>query len=278
MSIERILATSSRLDTVDLDWEAGRRAGLTSGEQLVLTYFADIESQTIHYLRDLLGSGLARDPAAVGFLSAWNYEEYFHGEALARLLRECGHPLAENRIDDVRRRAGLLEIAQGVLTATVSRFFPEAFPALYLAWGASQELTTLRGYEALERSTKNPVLAELCRRIARQERRHFAWYFNSAKERLAISPAARRLSRMAFSTLWAPVGVAEKGDGAFLEVVGALFGEGRATAVAKEVEERLATLPGLEGAHFFSRWLLRASRDRSGAPPLEHTGGALLPS
>jgi hypothetical protein len=113
-----------------------------------------------------LGSGLARDPEAVGFLSAWNYEEYFHGEALARLLAECGHRMPEDRIDRVRRGAGLLEIAQGALTATLSRFFPDAFPALYLAWGASQELTTLRGYEALERSTHNPVLAEICRRRA----------------------------------------------------------------------------------------------------------------
>jgi hypothetical protein len=31
------------------------------------------------------------------------------------------------------------------------------------------------------------VLAELCRRIAKQERRHFAWYYNGARERLARS-------------------------------------------------------------------------------------------
>jgi len=267
MSTDRILATSSRLATSDLDWESARRAGLAPGERVAIAYFADIESQTIHYLRDLLASDLAHDPAAVGFLSAWNYEEYFHGEALARLLEVCGHPLPVDRVAELRRRAGLLEVAQGLFTSTLSRLFPQAFPALYLAWGASQELTTLRGYEALERHTENPVLAELCRRIARQERRHFAWYFNGAKARLAHSASARRLARLAFATLWAPVGVAVKGEGHFLKVVAALFGEEGAEKVAREVENRLATLPGLAGVRFFSRWLSRAGFGGEGHLP-----------
>jgi rubrerythrin len=264
MSIDRILATSARLQTEDLDWEAAGRAGLSARERQVLGYFADIESQTIMYLRDLLGSEVAAEPEVVGFLSAWNYEEYFHGEALARLLAECGCPLPRDRIDRVRRGAAFLESLQALLGGLASRLLTREFPALYMAWGASQELTTLRGYEELERGTRNPILRELCRRIARQERRHFAWYYHSARTRLSASPRAQRLTRLAFRHLWAPVGAAVKGRRAALELAGHLFPGARAAEVAREVERRIGALPGLGGTEFFSRFLFRGS----GSPAL----------
>jgi rubrerythrin len=265
MSTARILATSARLKVDDLDWRLAREAGLTEGERTVLTYFADIESQTVMYLRDLLRGPLAEDPDAIGFLSVWNYEEYFHGEALASLLQACGAGLPRDRVARVRRGAALLEWLQGILGRAAARLLPDAFTALYLAWGASQELTTLRGYEELEARTANPVLAELCRRIAKQERRHFAWYFNGARERLAGSPLARRLTRLAFARVWAPVGAAVKGKAAFAEVVRALFPGRRAAEVAAEVEARISALPGLEGSSFLSDFLRGAVASPGGA-------------
>lgn len=271
MSAERILATSARLKVDDLDWNLARSAGLTDDERVVLGYFADIESQTVMYLRDLLRGPLAADPDAIGFLSVWNYEEYFHGEALAALLRACGAGLPQDRISRVRRGAAFLETLQGLLAGLASRLFPREFTALYLAWGASQELLTLRGYEEIEARTSNPVLAEICRRIARQERRHFAWYFNGAKERLAASPRARRLARLALSRVWAPVGAAVKGTEAFLEVAGALFPGRRAAEVAREVEGRIGTLPGLGELAFVTGFLERAGAARRG-PEAARTG------
>jgi rubrerythrin len=260
MALEKILETSSRVRTDDLDWEAAGRAGLAPHERLVLGYFADIESQTVMYLRELLRSSVAEDPEAQGFLSVWNYEEYFHGEALAKVLAAAGHPLPSDRVARLRRGAAPLEVLQGALAWLASRAFPEPFAALYLLWGASQELTTLRGYQELERRTRNPVLAELCRRIARQERRHFAWYFNGARERLAASPGGRRLARWALRRFWAPVGGAVKGDRAALEVGEALFpGEGL-DEVARAVEGRIGSLPGLGGLLFFTGYLRRARR------------------
>jgi rubrerythrin len=275
MPTDRILATSARLRVDDLDWELARRAGLGADERVVLSYFADIESQTVMYLRDLLRGPLAEDPRAIGFLSVWNYEEYFHGEALSSLLEACGAGLARDRVARVRRGAAFLETLQGLLAGVAARLAPDAFAALHLAWGASQELTTLRGYEELEARTANPVLAELCRRIAKQERRHFAWYFNGARERLAESPLARRLARLALSRAWAPVGAPVKGTAAFLEVARALFPGRRAAEIARDVEERIGTLPGLHGLPFFTRFLRRAGAVSPG-PDAARTGLAAI--
>ena len=57
------------------------------------------------------------------------------------------------------------------------------FVSLWMFWGALQECLTMQAYEEIIRTTQNPVLAELFKRIAKQERRHFAYYFNQARTR-----------------------------------------------------------------------------------------------
>src|SRR5262245_7168715 len=109
MDVDRYLSGSGRLDLSGIDWGLARRIGLTEDERFVLTYFADIESQTIAYLRDLLRMKDALSPPTIAFLTVWNYEEFFHGRALARLLAECGHPVAAGRIAAVRRNARITE-------------------------------------------------------------------------------------------------------------------------------------------------------------------------
>jgi hypothetical protein len=247
MRMEQIFRTSGRIETDDLDWRGAAVVGLTPNEVFALTYFADIEGQTVHYLRDLLRSRLSRDPDVLAFLSVWSYEEYFHGQALALLLEACGHPLDAGRIDDVRRAARPAERLEALGTVLGARLFPRSFPALYLAWGATQELTTLRGYEALQARTRNPVLAELCRRIARQERRHFAWYFHSARVLLERRAAARRLTRFALERIWSPVGVGVKGADDARRLLGILFPGAAVDAMAADVDARIGALPGLAG-------------------------------
>jgi hypothetical protein len=272
MLMERIFATSGRVHTDDLDWRAAGRAGLADGEVLALTYFADIEGQTVYYLRDLLGSRLARDPDVLGFLTIWSYEEHFHGEALERLLDACGRPRDAGRCPAIRRRARLAERLEAVATSLGARLFPRAFPAVYMAWGAAQELTTLRGYEALEARTGNPVLAELCRRIARQERRHFAWYYHSARLCLERSSAARRLTRLALARFWAPVGAAVKGPDEAARLLGVLFPDG-GLGVGAELDRRIGALPGLAGVRMLGPFVERAARRaRASAGPATPAG------
>jgi len=128
VELERILKHSQQIVVDDLDWEQAARTGLTASERRVLTYFADIEAQTIVYLRDLLRTEAALEPEVIGFLSIWNYEEYFHGRALSRLLAACGCGPEKGRVARVRATARPAEAIQALLGAFLERV-AKALPA-----------------------------------------------------------------------------------------------------------------------------------------------------
>src|SRR5687768_2990396 len=107
MEIEKFIRHSRRVEIDDLDWEAANRAGLSPDEPFLVSYFSDIEGQTVFYFRELLNTKSARRPDIVAFMTTWNYEEYFHAESLSKLLDVCGHPTTDRRVV-VRDNATLL--------------------------------------------------------------------------------------------------------------------------------------------------------------------------
>lgn len=245
--VHKHIRVSRKIDFEDLDWDLAREVGLTRAEVDTLTYFGDIEGQTIYYLRELLNTRAVRDPDTLAFITLWNYEEYFHSYAINRLLTECGHSLGDDRVDDVRTNATFAARAEEFIQNMIAKFMPKTFIALWMAWGASQELLTLRGYEHLSKKTANPVLSTLVDRIARQERRHFAYYFNGARERLEGSRFSQKFVRFMFEKLWTPVGGGVKSEDQIAEVVAALFGADDLFAVMESVDAKLGQLPGMDG-------------------------------
>ncbi len=265
MEIDKFIRHSRRVETDDLDWEAARRAGLSGEEPFVLRYFADVEGQTIFYFKEILNTHAARHPEILAFMTTWNYEEFFHAESLGRLLEVCGHPNAAARRAEVRAGATIMARVENLFQLAMSRLAPEAFLALYLTWGSSQELLTSRCYERVQETTANPVLAELAGRIAKQERRHFAWYFNGAREHLARSAAARRVTRFFFERAWNPVGSGVKTGDEVYRLVDAVFPGEVIDQTMADIQRRVATLPGMAGidapARFADRvWRRRAER------------------
>ena len=245
--VHRHIRVSKKIDFEDLDWDLAREVGLTRDEVNTLTYFGDIEGQTIYYLRELLNSKAVRDPDTLAFITLWNYEEYFHSYAIAKLLDVCGHGVGDDRLSEVRTNATFAARAEEFVQNLIARFAPKTFVALWMAWGASQELLTLRGYEHISRKTQNPVLATLVQRIAKQERRHFAYYFNGARERLEGSRFSQKFVRFNYEKLWTPVGGGVKSEDQVAEVVASLFGADELFAVMEGVDAKLAQLPGMDG-------------------------------
>ena len=252
--IEKYINVSAKIETRDLDWEEARRVGLTPDERFVLTYFSDIESQTIRYLRMLLQMRTAFQPSIAAFLTTWSYEEFFHGHFLARLMSECGHPLDQDRVEEVGRRSRFNELLEALFAPLLSKIFSRQFPAVYMSFGAIQEMTTLRGYERLAATTRNPVLKALCERIARQERRHFAWYFNQAREYLSESKLARILARRLLELNWVPVGAGVKSEDEVNRLFSILFPAEHGQQVTGEIDSRIGTLPGLQGIRLMTKY------------------------
>lgn len=255
-SVESYISVSGKIDTSDIDWDLAKQVGLTADEKFVLTYFSDVESQTIRYLRTLLQMKIALTPDVSAFLTTWNYEEFFHGYELARLMKVCGQPLDNDRIEQVSGQARFNEWIEATFAPLLSKIFSRQFPAVYFCFGAIQEFTTLKGYESLMRHTKNPALRALCERIAKQERRHFAWYYNHARGLLEQSKLAQLLARQMLQFNWVPVGAGIKQPAEVSRLFEILFGRD-GVRLAEEVDSKMASLPGLEGIALMRKYFAK---------------------
>jgi len=254
--IAQHIAVSQKINFEDLDWDTARKVGLTQQEIDSLTYFADVESQTVYYFLEVAKLQVVRDPELLTFLTMWNYEEYFHSYALTTLLRECGVPVEDATARSTHVRAGARFKAkfEDFTQTMIAKVMPKTFVALWMFWGALQECLTTQAYEELAKNTQNPVLAELCRRIAKQERRHFAYYFGQAKKKLEDHSRAQRFVRWIAKRFYAPVGGGVKTDAEGARLVAQLFPGDKIFEVMSYIEKRMAQLPGMEGLDCCTRW------------------------
>ncbi len=254
--IAQHIAVSDRVEIEDLDWDLARKHGLTEREIESLKFFADIESQTVYYFLEVAKLQVARDPELLTFLTMWNYEEYFHSHAITRLREECGVKIesATERSTKVRAGARFKAKLEDFLQTMIAKAMPKRFVSLWMFWGALQECLTMQAYEEVIRQTNNPVLAELFRRIAKQERRHFAYYFGQARDRLANNPANQRFCRFIAKHFYAPVGSGVKTEAESAELVARLFPNDRIIEVMSYIERRMAQLPGMAGLDACTRW------------------------
>ena len=236
-----------------IDFAAFRDRPLSPETLRCLRYMHDVESHTVCYLRDLLVTPSHADPRVTTFLTLWNYEEHWHGLALAKVLEAHGEPAGAERIGPMRKRLGAGDRVAPILNAVLGASLGEAFVAVHMAWGAVNEWSTQAGYARLAARADHPVLTELLDRIQRQEARHVAFYATEARRRLAESPKARRLVRWALRHKWAPVGssVMPREETVFLlrHLLSGVEGD---TAVAR-LDANVHRLPGLDGLHIVRR-------------------------
>jgi rubrerythrin len=257
--IAQHIAVSHKVQLDDLDWETARKVGLTAQEVESLKYFADIESQTVYYFLEVAKLQVVRDPELLTFLTMWNYEEYFHSYAMTRLMEECGVRVETATERGMRIRAGARFKAkfEDFGQSLIARAAPRTFLGLWMFWGALQECLTTQAYEELAAQTKNPVLEELCRRIAKQERRHFAYYFGQAKDRLSGRPGTQKFVRWIANQFYAPVGGGVKTDAEGAQLVAQLFPRERIFEVMSYIEKKMALLPGMAGLDCCTAWATR---------------------
>lgn len=134
-----------------------------------------------------------------------------------------------------------------------------------MTWGAVNELTTLNGYRRVIARTRHPVLRELLGRIVKDERRHFAFYFNQARIRLASSARAQHLVRWALDRFWQPVGTGVRPQEETDFVIVSLFGDPEGRSLVEQLDADVDRLPGLGGLQLFEHAADKARR-RASAP------------
>jgi hypothetical protein len=258
IDVAEFAAQATPVQYRDLDLDAAFAQRPLSSEALrCIRYMHDIESHTICYLRDLLLTESHRDPRITMFLTTWAWEEQWHGVALAAVLAAHGETAGEARIGATRSALGMRDRLAPLLNTVGSVLARRDFVAVHMTWGALNEWSTQAGYARLAQREAHPTLTELLERIQRQEARHIAFYATEARERLAASPRARRLVRLALTRLWAPVGsgVVPKEETAFL--VKWLLTEEGGDAWVRKLDRRLERLPGMEGLGLVRREVTR---------------------
>ena len=265
-SIERYKEESKKLDVASVSWDEVAKHPLSNGDLYCLHYMMDIENHVPLYLSHLLVTRACMDPILTAFLACWNYEELWHGEYLGKLLNIYGIEFdTQERIANVRANLGFSN-SMSILSTMAGSWLFKDFSAVYLTIGAINELSTLTGYGALIRKSRHPVLADLLSRIIKDERRHFAFYYNSAKEWLSDNVGAQRLDRFMIDRIWVPVGQGVKTQEEVDALGLYLFDDEQGEAELKALDEKIGKLPGMAGVKLMSR-ALEGARQRAAVQP-----------
>ena len=237
---------SEKLEVDDIDFDTFRDQPLSPDALRCLRYMHDVENHTVCYLRDVLVTRAHRDPEVTSFLTLWNYEEYWHGEAIAGILEAHDEVAGNGRIAALRQRLSRVDAWKPLSFQMASAITPH-LTAVHMTWGAVNEWTTQAAYARLANLAGHPTLSELLRRIMKQEGRHIDFYASQARTRLADSRGAQRITRWALRRCWAPVGtgVVPAREIEFLRTF--LFGDDDGRAMADRIDRRVDRLPGLGG-------------------------------
>jgi len=252
--LDRYKEICGRLDYADLDLQATfGRAPLRPELLRVLRYMHDVEHHTVCYLRDLLVTPAHHDPDMTTFLTFWAYEEFWHGEALAAVLRMHGIEVGFDQLRANRMKFGWKDSLTPATQSVLGRLVGRDFIAVHMSWGAANEYTAVSAYKRMAAMEQDPVLAELLRRIAQQEARHVAFYVTQARQRLAASRKAQRLTRLLLNHAWAPVGSSIMSREEVVFVFGQLMSGPEGVAEAKRLDANISALPGMAGLQIFSK-------------------------
>ncbi|MFT9773302.1 ferritin-like domain-containing protein [Brevibacterium casei] len=251
--------TSEAVRWSDLDFDVFDAMPLDADTLRTVRYMCDVEYHTMCFVRELLVTPSHREDAPAAFMTMWNREEFWHGEALAAVLKKHGIHVDYDEIK--AKRAGLgWKLALGpAKQSLLSNMVGSDFIAVHMAWGAANELSATAGYRRMAAMQDHPVLSPLLERIAKQETRHVAFYSTQAKERLEDNPRAQRIVRLALGRLWKPVGSGMMDDAEVKHVMTHLFRN--QTAELDKLDKRVQKLPGLGDLTIFRNAFARLGID-----------------
>jgi len=250
--VDTYTRNAGRLQTDDLAISEGFSERPLSPEALrCLQYMHDIEHHTVCYLRDLLVTRAHADPNVTTFLTIWNYEEHWHGEAIGEVLAAHGRPNGASRVAAVRRSLRAADQWRPVAFLLGSSVVPD-MAAVHMVWGAVNEWTTQAGYSLLARKADHPTLSALLRRIMKQEGRHIDFYADEGRRRLEASRSTQRITRFALRRFWKPVGHGVEPEEETRFLVRYLFDGPEGEAAAARIDRNIDRLPGLSGLHLVS--------------------------
>jgi len=251
LTLDDLKERTDRVQVDDIDFDDFRDQPLDPESLRCLRYMHDIEHNTIIYLRDVLVTDAHLDHEITSFLTFWAFEEYFHGEAISRVLEAHGEPGSDARVPVVRRHTlhdRILPISTMLATHVTHQV-----PTVHMTWGAVNEWTAQAAYGRLAAKAGHPTLTKLLHRIMKQEGRHIDFYASQATRRLEGNRRAQRVTRWALKQFWTPVGAGIKDRVEVRFMARHLFGDPDGRKAAQRIDRCVDRLPGLAGLHLAER-------------------------
>ena len=245
--IDTFAETSTSVTWGDLDLDAFRSNPLPEASLRALRYMCDVEYHTVCYLRDMLVTPSHNDGEVSTFMTMWNREEYWHGEALAAVLGVHGITVEYDQLKATRLKLGWRDRLDPIKQAIMGNLVGKDFIATHMSWGAANERSAAAAYRRLAKLEPHPTLAPLLQRIAQQETRHIAFYTTQATKRLEASGKARKFTRFALSKFWGPVGSTVMPESEIQFVMGYLFDGEDGLREVRKMDDGIAKLPGMTG-------------------------------
>jgi hypothetical protein len=245
--VDKFTSTSVSVNWDDLDLESFRTNPLPEQSLRTLRYMTDVEYHTVCYTRDLLTTPSHKEADMSAFMTMWNREEFWHGEALATVLSMHNITVDFDEVKASRLKLGWKDRLDPIKQSIAGKIVGNDFVAVHMAWGAANELSAIQAYHRMAELEKDPVLAELLRRIAKQEARHVAFYTSQARDRLAKSKKAQVIARFALGKFWAPVGSSIMERSEVQHVMNHLMSGPDGRKAARRIDSAIGGMPGLEG-------------------------------
>jgi len=245
--IDKFTSTSVSVNWKDLDFDEFKRNPLPASTLRALRYMCDVEYHTVCYLRDLLVTPSHKEEEVSAFMTMWNREEFWHGEALAAVLAAHDVTVDFDELKSTRLKMGWKDRLDPVKQALLGNIVGKDFIAVHMIWGATNEWSAVAAYNRLADLEKNPTLATLLKRIAKQEARHVAFYATQARDRLARSKKAQVIARFALKNAWGPVGSTIMDADEVTHVFGHLFAGEEGRREIRKLDEHVQRMPGLQG-------------------------------
>ena len=249
----RLLAKSELLACDDLDWGSIGDHRVSDGVLETLVYMRDVEGFTDSYVVGLgAHKNTLRDPIVAAFLDVWQAEEAAHSRAIDAFLTAYAAATGDAIPSPAVAPPPLVPTYERVL-AQLGGPIGRLVTAAHMTWGAANELLTMNGYRILADQCAHPMLAELLRRIAAQEARHYSFYLLQAQWRLAESRLARTVIAHIMDGSWTPVGVGDgyKTSDEFQRVLAVLVSRPESARIIDRMDRRFSQLPGLDRLRIF---------------------------
>lgn len=245
--VDNYTRTSKGVRWHDLPLQDFRDNPLPPGTLRSLRYMCDVEYHTVCYLRDMLVTPSHRDPGVTAFMTMWNMEEFWHGEALAAVLGMHGVTVDYDELKAKRLKLGWRDKLDPIKQSLMANVVGKDFIAIHMIWGAANEWSAITAYNRLAALEEHPVLSALLQRIAKQEARHVAFYATQARNRLALSTKAQKLARFALRKFWEPVGSGFMAEPEVRHVLHHLMSGPDGRRAAAVIDEHISKMPGLDG-------------------------------